>query len=420
MTDADIDLASLVKVDRVHGRVYYDRDLFRAELQKIWHRVWVYVGHESEVPARGDYVRRQIGTQPVLMVRSADGTLRVLYNRCRHRANLLCQNERGNVADFICPYHGWTYSTNGMLIAPSFGEAYDSRLKQEDFALTPVPRVASYRGLVFASVAADGIGLDEHLGKAKELLDFVIDRSPQGEIMLNAGAQAVRYHGNWKMLPENSVENYHGPFVHKVAFALSDRRAGRVRASITKRLPDQEDETLYFVGGHMAEYLPRQGSPTAQREPSAARRAYINSLTKSYGGKRARELVETLPSFLYIFPNLMFLQTHFRRFEPVSVDETRVYYHPALLKGAPAEINQEILRFHETSFGPAGFVTPDDIEIFERNQAGLQAQGDEWLYIGRGLHRETKFADGGTSGHFMDEGQIRGMWRHYAWLMSEP
>ena len=57
----------------MHGRVYYDRDLFRAELQKIWHRVWVYVGHESEVPARGDYVRRQIGTQPVLMVRSADG-----------------------------------------------------------------------------------------------------------------------------------------------------------------------------------------------------------------------------------------------------------------------------------------------------------------------------------------------------------
>ena len=268
--------------------------------------------------------------------------------------------------------------------------------------------------------AADGIGLDEHLGKAKELLDFVIDRSPQGEIMLNAGAQAVRYHGNWKMLPENSVENYHGPFVHKVAFALSDRRAGRVRASITKRLPDQEDETLYFVGGHMAEYLPRQGSPTAQREPSAARRAYIDSLTKSYGGKRARELVETLPSFLYIFPNLYVLTNAFpalrageRRRDPRLLSSGAAQRRPGRDQSGDFALSRDLIWSRRLRHAGRH-------RDFERNQAGLQAQGDEWLYIGRGLHRETKFADGGTSGHFMDEGQIRGMWRHYAWLMSEP
>jgi phenylpropionate dioxygenase-like ring-hydroxylating dioxygenase large terminal subunit len=416
---ADIDIAALVAPDRIHGRLYYDGALFEQESRRIWNKVWVYLAHESELPNRGDYLRRQLGTQPVIVVRVTEDEVRVFYNRCRHRANLMCHKDRGNAAEFVCPYHGWTYAIDGRLVAPSFGGAYQSSLRQDDFALTPVARVGSYRGLIFASAAEGGITLDEHLGQARPLIDFVIDRSPVGEVMLTAGAQAVRYRGNWKMLPENSIENYHGPFVHRVAFELSDRRAGRVRASITRRAPDQEDETLYLGGGHMAEYLPRQGSP-ARREPTPARQIYLEAMSRAYGERRARELTESMPAFFFVFPNLMFIQTHFRRFDPVNVDHTNVYYHPALLKGVPDEINQEILRFHETSFGPAGFVTPDDVQILERNQIGLQALGDEWLFLGRGSHRETRHADGGASGQFMDETQLRGLWRHYAQLMSGP
>jgi phenylpropionate dioxygenase-like ring-hydroxylating dioxygenase large terminal subunit len=416
----DIDVSALVAADRIHGRLYYDPEIFAQEQRRIWDKVWVYLGHASEIPARGDFVRRQLGLQPVILVRGADAAIRVLYNRCRHRANLVCHKERGNAAEFACPYHGWTYATDGRLVAPSFGEAYDASLRQEDFGLTPVARVATYRGLVFASVAERGISLDEHLGAVKLLIDFVIDRAPAGELELSAGAQCVRYRGNWKMMAENSVENYHGPFVHKIAFALSDRRAGRVRTSITKRLPDQGDETLFFKGGHMAEYLPRQGGPAVKAEPSPARRAYLDAMIASYGEVRARELTETLPSFFFVFPNLLFIQTHIRRIEPMRVDETKVYYQPAFLKGAPAEINAELLRFHETSFGPAGFVAPDDMQIMERNQAALRAKGDEWLFLGRGAHREQPLPDGGASGQFMDETQIRGLWRHYARLMATP
>jgi phenylpropionate dioxygenase-like ring-hydroxylating dioxygenase large terminal subunit len=81
--------AQLIKPDRVHGRVYYDSDVFALEQEKIWSKVWVYIGHESEVPEPGDYVRREIGLQPILLVRGRDGKLRALYNRCRHRANLV-------------------------------------------------------------------------------------------------------------------------------------------------------------------------------------------------------------------------------------------------------------------------------------------------------------------------------------------
>ena len=151
---SSINIGELIQPDRIHGRLYHDAGLFRREMDDIFHKVWVYLGHESEVPNNGDYVRRQIGLQPVIMVRGKDGKVRVLFNRCRHRANLLCPHERGNGEVFRCQYHGWTYSNQGDLLAPTFDEAYNSSLRKEDFGLTPVPRVADLPGNSFLQAPA--------------------------------------------------------------------------------------------------------------------------------------------------------------------------------------------------------------------------------------------------------------------------
>ncbi len=103
-----IDYHALVSGGRVHGSLYRDPRIFQRELAEIWNKVWVYVGHESELPKSGDFLRREIGAQPVLMVRGDDGAIRVFYNRCRHRGNLLCNRERGNADSFRCTYHAWT------------------------------------------------------------------------------------------------------------------------------------------------------------------------------------------------------------------------------------------------------------------------------------------------------------------------
>ena len=89
-----------------------------------------------------------------------------------------------------------------------------------------------------------------------------------------------------------------------------------------------------------------------------------------------------------------------------------------LLKGVAPEINEARLREHEFGYGPAGLISPDDIEIMERNQLGVQAQGDDWQFIGRGLHRDKVLPDGGSAGYTMDECHLRGMWQHYGRLMS--
>lgn len=413
------DIRDLVKGSRIHGSLYRDPAVFERELERIWYKVWVYIGHESEIPQPGDFVRRQIGLQPVIMVRGDDGAIRVLFNRCRHRANMLCHVDRGNAESFTCPYHGWSYANSGELIAPTFSGAYGADLDKNAFGLTPVPRQGQYRGLVFASVAPDGISLDAHLGQVKEYIDLFIDLSPVGEIDIRTGVQKLRYAGNWKFLPENSLEgDYHGPFIHRIAFDLHGKRTGLDLSSLYQN--EIPDVIRSLPGGHMVEDYRRATVAPPKRKPNAAREAYAALLEQRYGAEKARTLLSTIPPLIYVFPNLLYVMTHIRRVQPVSVNETFAYYHPVFLKGAPEEINVARLREHEFGYGPAGFISPDDIEIMERNQVGIQAQGDDWLFIGRGAHRTRTLPDGSTAGYTMDENHIRGMWQHYTALMSEP
>jgi fatty-acyl-CoA synthase len=416
MHDA-VDLRDLVRGSHIHGSLYRDPAVFQRELEAIWYKVWVYIGHESEVPAAGDFVRRQIGLQPVIMVRGDDGRVRVFFNRCRHRGNMLCHVDRGNAPAFVCPYHGWSYSNEGEMIAPTFEEAYDPGLRKEEFSLTPAPRQDSYRGLVFASASATGIPLTAHLGQVAEYLDLFLDLSPVGEIDLSGGVQKLRYSGNWKLLPENSLEgDYHGPFIHRVAFELHGKRTGLDLSSLYQN--EIPDVIRSLPGGHMVEDYRRAAMSPPARKPTPAREAYAAAMEQRYGAERARQLLTTIPPLVFVFPNLLYVMTHIRRVQPVAVDETFVYYHPVLLKGASGEINSARLREHEFGFGPAGFISPDDIEVMERNQLGIQARGDDWLFIGRGLHRDTVLPDGGTVGYTMDENHIRGMWQHYIALMT--
>jgi fatty-acyl-CoA synthase len=412
-----IDYQALVSGARVHGSLYRDPQVFERELTEIWNKVWVYVGHESEVPGPGDFLRREIGRQPVLMVRGDDGVVRVLYNRCRHRGNLLCNRERGRTDTFRCPYHGWTYAKDGSLLEPTFEEGYADGLGREQFGLTPLPRQDVYRGLVFASMSPNGISLREHLGQVTEFIDLFMDLSPTGAIELSGGVQKLRYRGNWKLLPENSLEgDYHGPFIHRIAFELHSRRTGLSMSSLYEN--QVPDVIRSLPGGHMVEDYRGAAMNPPKRAPSPSRQAYIEAMQMRHGEEKARQLLGTTPPLVFVFPNLIYIMTHLRRVQPVSVDETFVYYHPMLLQGVAPEINEARLREHEFGFGPAGFISPDDIEVMERNQIGVQAQGNDWQYIGRGLHRVKEMSGGGTAGYTMDENHLRGMWQHYARLMN--
>lgn len=95
----------LIQPGMVHGPLYRDEMIFKEELEKIWFKTWVYVGHVSETPNANDFVTKHIGPMPVIMIRNRRGEIELLLNRCPHRGNAVCVLDKGNRATFTCPYH---------------------------------------------------------------------------------------------------------------------------------------------------------------------------------------------------------------------------------------------------------------------------------------------------------------------------
>ncbi|HVA39441.1 MAG TPA: Rieske 2Fe-2S domain-containing protein, partial [Candidatus Binataceae bacterium] len=222
-TRQKIDYGTLIKRDRIHGRLYKDPEIFEDEIDKIFHRGWVYVGHTGEIPNPGDFRLARIGRQPVIMVRDEQGEVQVLLNRCRHRGATVCQLERGNTQLFRCSYHGWTYKCGGELASVPYQDAYGGRLPREELGLTRVPRVGTYRGFVFGSLSPAGITLEDHLGRARAQIDNFIELSPEGEIDVRAGITKYRFPANWKFQVENGMDGYHPNFTHETFIDMLER-----------------------------------------------------------------------------------------------------------------------------------------------------------------------------------------------------
>src|SRR5262249_15906490 len=149
MQSPSYSISDLVSDDRVHRLVYVDPDIFELEMKRMFYNTWVFVGHESEVAHPGDYKTMTLGRKPVILTRDASGKIFVLFNRCAHRAAIVCRQERGTSSYFRCLYHGWTYSNSGELVGVPFRSGYGEDFKTEEFGLTRVPHVQSYRGFVF-------------------------------------------------------------------------------------------------------------------------------------------------------------------------------------------------------------------------------------------------------------------------------
>src|SRR6202046_3387577 len=159
------DFSRAVQPGRVHRQIYTDPAIFELELQRIFGVAWIYVGHESQVKEPGDYFRTFIGAKPVVLVRDAEGEIRVIHNQCAHRGSLVVANDTGNTNEFQCCYHGWTYHLDGRLKAVPLqtGYARDFDPGNPKTAMVRIPRVQSYRGFIFVNQSAEGSSLEDWL-----------------------------------------------------------------------------------------------------------------------------------------------------------------------------------------------------------------------------------------------------------------
>jgi phenylpropionate dioxygenase-like ring-hydroxylating dioxygenase large terminal subunit len=393
--------------------------VFEDELERIWYGSWVYVGHESEVPQPGDYVRKQVGLQPVILTRDGGGDLHVMLNRCPHVGNLVCHENAGHARALRCPYHGWTFGLDGTCLSVPFSKAYGPDFDKAARPLAAPPRVDSYRGFVFASMNPDVPELGDHLGHAACSIDQLCDLSPDGEIELSAGWIRHLTRANWKMAFEGGVDGYHPTFVHRslvnvigapsnfeaqdnshTGIVVRDLGNGHSDLDLRPQYRQSDEEFQWMVGGSRAK-LSR----------------YVAALEQRYGPSRTHELLVDGPPHAMIFPNVFIGELFLMVIEPLGPTRHVQLETPVFWKGAP-DLNARNLRQTNASLGPAGLVLADDVAMFERTQRGLEARQPEWLSRERGAHRTQVDENGIRIGCMSDDTAILGFWERYRELMA--
>lgn len=417
-------IAQLIEPGRIHRRVYTDPTIFDLEMERLFGRAWLFVGHESQVKKPGDFITTDLGKYPVIMTRHADGSVQVLVNRCTHRGPKVVNEKCGHRKQLTCLYHGWTFDTDGKLLRVPVPEGCAPAFNIDKFNLAKAPRIGIYRGFVFASMAQAGASFDEHIAPMKANIDDLVDRAPDGEIAFDAGVHRYVYRGNWKLQIENVLDSYHVPFSH----ASTVSRDG---VQFARREGDEKGSRIVAEGGRTADEWKKRRSFTVGRghgwtsntalddgkRASPAFNRYKEMLAAKVGMERAQEILTPKLHNTLIYPNvsIMGLNIHVRIIKPIAVDLTEVNIYPVRLVGAPDEMNYGNIRLLNVTHAAASFVQSDDLESFTRAQIGLQSDMTDWVDISRGLGVEET-ANGVSTEFATHEMVVRAQyeaWRSY-------
>ena len=432
MTYQPSDIRALVEPDRVHKAVYTDPTLFELEMDRVFGRAWVYIGHESQIPNTGDFHQALIGREAVVLIRGEDGKPHVLFNRCPHKGAKLVAMPEGNAGRFLrCPFHGWNFRCDGRLLSVPAREGYeDTRLDIRDpaYAVRRLPRQQSYRGFVFASLAEDGPSLEDFLGGIRLTLDNFCDRAPEGEVEVAGGVFRVWQRSNWKIFFENLNDTSHPMVTHESS--VNAARAEYQSLGEGGQMPfelhiiEGNGEPYDFWGALEMVAYDRGHSYmgaifTPPTDPVSL--AHQASLEAVHGPERTQQIlsVQRHNSIIYpsCAPHTSFQQL--RVIRPIAVDRTLVEIYTFRLKGAPESFFQRSITYANIVNSPSSNVMPDDIEVYARVQAGLGTDGGDWVRLHREAGREKTEGDGRYTAGGLSELPMRNQFRAWASYMSE-
>ncbi|WP_334034260.1 aromatic ring-hydroxylating dioxygenase subunit alpha [Burkholderia cepacia] len=403
-------LAGLVRPDSVHKRLYTDPAIFALEMERIYGRAWIYVGHESQVKTAGDYHTTRIGDQDVVMVRASDGTIHVIYNRCPHKGAKVVPDGDGSVGKFFrCPYHAWTFRHDGTHLSAPLRNGLQNTCfdpKHPDFSMRRVARVDSYRGFVFASQSNGGPDLRAFLNGVVSSIDNLCDRSPVGEVEVTGGVFRVLQRSNWKVFYENLHDTMHAPVTHESSVVSARAQAAEMGAMPFELLiMDGNGEPYEFWERlELRAYAYGHGYMEGIFDPAAAERDSVSSahfavLAEVYGEERARGILGMNRHNTVIYgsgsPHTVFQQ--FRVIRPIAVDRTLVEIQLFRLKGAPDAVFDRALTYANVINSPSSNVMPDDVEVYARCQEGNQTRGGEWVSMHRYAGTDRATDDGFVS-----------------------
>lgn len=335
------------------AHVYKDHAWFETEMERIFSTMWVAAGRSEQIPASGDFIRRDVAGASLLIVRGAaprdrgslGGDIRAFHNVCRHRGTRLCDQTEGTFQGSIqCPYHAWTYDLDGRLIgAPMMDEVPEFR--RDEYPLRQIG-CALWDGHIFINLSSEADTLASQLG------DLSARFAPWQMANLRTGRRVIyEVAANWKLVVQNYNECLHCPIIHPLL-------------------------------NRMHHYLAAANTPSTQAYCGGAMGLKEGVETLSIDGRRRREYLpglspaeQTSVHYYAIYPNLL-LTLH-----PDYMFTVTIWPMTPERTTLVAEWH-----FHADELAKPGFIVDDAVEfwdrtnredwaISERSQRGITSRG---------------------------------------------
>jgi anthranilate 1,2-dioxygenase large subunit len=336
------------RYNAIPTEILHREDIYRQELERIFYgEEWHPVAHRAEVPNPGDYKVATVGETSLLVVHAADGKIRVFTNSCPHRGTMLKTESRGRSDLIQCPYHRWTFTTEGELRGAPGMDDFAPNFRKEDYRLRSL-RTAAVFGLIFVTFSPATPELGAYLGDCAPFIGKIL--GDDGRLTL-IGYQKVIFDCNWKLYNDN--EGYHGPLLH-TAFRLLNFTSGAGTQFMTERahkvnstlLPPVEDT------GFLKDFSVIEGRD-ARRPPQAT----IVSLFPL--GQMAKHLDVI----------------NVRHAHPLSPTRTEVHYAYFAHQDDDEALYAHRVRQASNLIGPSGFISLEDGAVFNRMQISARSGG---------------------------------------------
>lgn len=347
------------------------------ELARVFGDNWIFIGHESEIPASGDYVTRSMGANPIIMSRTQDGQVHVMLNSCTHRGTEVCKLAYGNSTTFRCGYHGWVFSPSGDLKGvPGRRALYGPDFDPKRLGLRQA-RVETLYGLVFANWNHEAEPLTDFLGDFTWYLQAFFELFPGG-MEVYGGAHQVEIRGNWKIHAENfSGDGYHLQNAHRTMFELGvmGTQAGTVEGFVVN---DDHGHSL------RAQYVVDEGTPEI---PFGYEEELLTDAGRELQDEQRKFRERSSVIHGLVYPNLLFITTaplyfgedaqgpvaftQLRSLTPLDAHHHRVTYWTLVPKDASEEWKAKSYLYSTRQHGAASYFEADDLENFRRIDSGL-------------------------------------------------
>lgn len=351
-------------------QIFNDPTLYKMELEQIFAKSWVFVGHETEIPNKGDFVTRYIGEDPFILSRGKDEEIKCLFNSCRHRGVKVCHSEKGNTTHFQCPYHGWSYNCSGELITVPQKERAYRNLDQAEWGLMEA-RVDSYKGMIFACLDPNTQPLEQFLGGIKWYLDTHIDFVEGGMEVIGEPHRWI-VDSDWKIGADNfSGDSYHTQLAHRSVFDLG------LGVPPWEQLRKKNHEVhVTDCDGHSTSLKLTAPDTSPYRGYPEEVQAHFkkDTLSPEQFDIVRRSLVNTgniFPnlSFIHIYttdaPNKMFTPfLSFRQWQPRGNGKMEIWSWVLVPARASEPFKQRAYKVAVSTFSPSGNFEQDDIAIW--------------------------------------------------------